>query len=78
MTWRPTHLTCMQCEERRLAAGRLLQAGQLSQAEIARQMGVSRMAVSKWAGQLAQHHGDLDSLKNRSIAGRPLRLTGDQ
>lgn len=78
MIWRPTHLTRMQCEERRLAAGRLLQAGQLSQAEIARQMGVSRMAVSKWAKQLDRHQGDLGSLTNRPIRGRPPRLTADQ
>ena len=43
----------MQCEERRLAAGRLLQAGQRSQADIARQMGVSRMA--EIAAQLIAH-----------------------
>lgn len=78
MTWQPTHLTRKQREERRLAAGQLLQAGVLSQADIARQMGVSRMAVSKWAKQLRQQQGDIDSLKNRSIPGRPSRLTADQ
>ena len=36
-------------EERRLAGGRLLKAGQLSHAEIARQLGVSRATVSEWA-----------------------------
>src|SRR5918999_1854305 len=35
MTWRPRHLTRRQREERRLEAGRLLQAGQLSQGDIA-------------------------------------------
>jgi transposase len=78
MIWHPTHLTRMQCEERRLTAGQLLQAGHLSQAEIARQLGVSRMAVSTWAKQLAQHQGNLDSVQNRSIPGRPSRLTMDQ
>jgi transposase-like protein len=59
MIWRPKHLTRPQREERRLEAGRLLQAGQLSYADIARRLGVSRMAVSKWARQLRQHQGDM-------------------
>jgi predicted transcriptional regulator len=59
MIWQPKHLTRSQCEERRLAAGQLLQASSLAQAESARCMGVSRMAVSKWAKQLRQHHGAL-------------------
>jgi transposase len=78
MRWRPSNLTRMQREERRLAAGRLLQAGVLSQVDIARQVGVSQAAVSTWAKQLVQHQGDLASLKNRSIPGRPPRLTPDQ
>jgi len=41
-----------------LTAGQLLQAGQLSQADLARQMGVSRMAVSKWAKQLEPYQGN--------------------
>ena len=36
-------------EERRQAGGRMLKAGKLSQAEIARQLGVSRATVSDWA-----------------------------
>lgn len=36
-------------EERRLAGGRLLKEGKLSQAEIARDLGVSRATVSDWA-----------------------------
>lgn len=39
-------------EERRLEGGRLLKAGKLSQAEIARQLGVSRATVSDWAKTL--------------------------
>lgn len=78
MIWRPRHLTRTQREERRLAAGQLLRAGQLSQAEIARRMGVSRMAVSKWARHLRQHEGDLASLKNRMMSGRPPRLGAAQ
>jgi len=36
-------------EERRLEGGRLLREGKLSQAEIARHLGVSRATVSDWA-----------------------------
>ncbi len=78
MIWRPRHLTRTQREERRLEAARLLQAGRLSQAEIARRMGVSRMAVSKWAKQLRQHPDDFASLKSRPRPGRPSRLTAGQ
>ena len=45
--WRPAHLTPEQLEERRLAAARLLRQGRLCQAEIARQLGVSRASVSR-------------------------------
>jgi transposase len=78
MMWRPRHLTRSQREERRLEAGRLLQAGQLSHAVIARRLGVSRMAVSKWAQQLRQHRGDMASLCARPIPGRPARLSTAQ
>jgi len=49
MTWKPFTLTREQMEERRLEGGRLLKAGKLSQAEIARQVGVSRATISEWA-----------------------------
>ena len=39
-------------EERRLEGGRLLEAGKLSQAEIARQLGISRAKVSDWAEEV--------------------------
>jgi transposase len=78
MIWRPTHLTRAQREERRLEAGRLLQAGQLSYADIARRLGVSRMAVSQWARQLRQHQGDMASLHTHAIPGRPARLRPEQ
>jgi transposase len=78
MIWRPRHFTRTQLEERRLEAGRLLQAGHLSHAAIARQMGVSRTAVSKWAMQLRRHQGELKSLRNRRVPGRPPRLTTEQ
>jgi transposase len=78
MIWRPKHFTLPQCEERRLEAGRLLQAGQLSYADIARRLGVGRMAVSKWARQLRQQRGDMASLHTHSIPGRPARLRPEQ
>jgi transposase len=70
--WRPAHLTSEQMEERRLAAAVLLRQGQLSQAEIARQLGVSRASISRWAATLAQEgrHG----LEARPIPGRSPRL----
>jgi transposase len=78
MIWRPRHLTRSQREERRLEAGRLLQARQLSHADIARRLGVSRMAVSQWARQLRQRQGDMTSLQARPIPGRPARLSAEQ
>lgn len=78
MIWRPRQFTRSQYEERRLEAGRLLQAGQLSYAGIARRLGVSRMAVSKWARQLHQRQGDMASLHARPIPGRPARLSAEQ
>ena len=54
MAWRPTRLTREQMEERRLAAGRLLRAGTVSQAEIAREVGVSRASVTRWQQRLAR------------------------
>jgi len=70
--WRPAHLTPEQMEERRLAAAVLLRRGQLSQAEIARQLGVSRASVCRWAAPLAGEgpHG----LEARPIPGQLPRL----
>jgi transposase len=67
MTWKPTHLTRQQKEERRLQAAQLLKAGKLSQAEIARQLDVSRTAVMRWAHQLEASQ----SLRRRIAPGRP-------
>jgi putative transposase len=78
MTWRPSHLTRAQQEERRLAAGRLLKAGHLSQAAIARQMGVSREAVRQWAQRLRSQRRGLHNLRNRPRPGRPPRLYPSQ
>jgi transposase len=76
--WRPRRLTPEQLEERRLEAGRLLRAGRLSQAEIARRLGVSRMAVSRWVEQLAESPRGLGALRRRPKTGRPPRLTAQQ
>ena len=75
MIWRPNTLTRAQRAERRLEARRRLLTDQLSQADMARQLGVSRMTVSRWARRLARHQGDIGSLKNRGIPGWPPRLT---
>src|SRR5215210_7208595 len=70
--WRPAHLTSEQMEERRLAAAALLRQGRLSQAQIARQLGVSRASVSRWATTLAQE--GRRGLEARPSSGRPPRL----
>jgi transposase len=71
--WKPIKLTRVQLEERRLEGGRLLKQGQLSQAQIARQLGVSRAAVSKWSRRMRT--GGLRRLRPRVSQGRPARLT---
>lgn len=78
MIWRPTKLTPAQREERRLEAGRLLREGQLSQAEIARRVGVSRMAVTQWAQQMKRQRRGLTGLQRRVPPGRPPYLTASQ
>jgi transposase len=72
IVWRPAHLTPEQMEERRLAAARLLRQGRFSQADIARQLGVSRASVSRWAATLAQQ--GRRGLATRIRTGREPRL----
>ena len=74
MDWKPTHLTRQQMEERRRAGGQLLKAGKLSQAEIARCLGVSRTTVSVWAKQM-RAGGGLRALRRRKAPGRQAALT---
>jgi transposase len=74
MTWKPAHLTRQQMEERRLQGAQLLKAGKLAQAEIARQLGVSRTAVTRWAQQLEAGQ----SLRRRVAPGRPPKLARAQ
>jgi transposase len=58
-------------EERRLLAAGLLRQG-VPQAEVARQVGVHRQSVSRWAQQLAE--GGRQALKKAGRAGRKPRL----
>lgn len=78
MVWRPTVLTRRQREERRLEAARVLASGELSQAELARQLGVSRAAVTQWKQRFLQAGSDEEALKNRIGAGRPAYLSLEQ
>jgi transposase len=58
-------------EERRLWGARLLRQG-VHPAEVARQVGVHRQSVSRWAEQLKQ--GGVRALKKAGRAGRRARL----
>jgi putative transposase len=71
--WRPRHLTTAQREERRMAAVRLFRKGGLSDAEIARQLGVTRAAVSRW--HAAWRQGGAAGLAARPRPGRPALLS---
>ena len=63
-------------EERRLEGGRLLKAGKLSQAEIARQLGVSRATVSDWAKKVEA--AGIRGLRKRTAKGGTSKLTKEQ
>jgi len=63
-------------EERRQAGGRLLKVGKLSQAEIARQMGVSRATVSDWA-KVVESQG-IKGLKSKKARGVEAKLSRKQ
>lgn len=78
MPWKPSTLSRQQREERRLYAGQLLKAGKLSQAQIAREVGVSRAAVCHWAKHLKLNRNRLPSLKAKVVSGRPPRLQAKQ
>ena len=56
--------------------GRLLRAGKLKKAEIARQLGVSRATVGTWAKALEA--GGLRHLRRRISSGRKSKLTAEQ
>jgi len=76
MTWKPSSLTREQMEERRLAGGRLLKAGKLSQAEIARQVGVSRATVSDWMKKVTEE--GIGGLRRQKAKGGISKLTQEQ
>lgn len=59
-------------EERRLRAYALLKRG-LSEAAVARQVGVHRQSVNRWAAQVAEH--GRGGLKKAGRAGRKSRLS---
>ena len=76
MIWKPSYLTRDQMEERRLKGGRLLRAGKLSQAEISRQLGVSRATVSDWAKTIEAQ--GVRGLRKRKAAGSRSKLSTPQ
>src|SRR5437773_1402905 len=76
MGWRPSRLTREQMEERRLVAGALLRAKRLSLASIARDLGVSRSAVTHWKQALAR--AGIRGLRRRRASGRPSHLSASQ
>jgi len=76
MTWKPSYLTREQMEERRLEGGRLLKTGKVSQAEIARQLGVSRTTVSDWAKTIEAK--GIRGLRKRKAAGSQSKLNPSQ
>lgn len=74
--WQPSNLTPEQKEERRLVAVALLQSGRMSQAQIARHLGVSRRTISIWARHITE--GGKDALRRRVHPGRKPRLDAKQ
>ena len=58
--------------ERRAEGVQLLEVGEMSQAEIARHLGVTTAAVSKWKKQLIE--SGAESLRARKATGRPPKL----
>jgi transposase len=58
-------------EERRMEAARLLRHG-LSQSEVARELGVHRQSVSRWARELGE--SGVRGLRKAGRSGRPAKL----
>lgn len=58
-----------------MLGGRLLRKGQLTQAEIARRLGVSSSAVNQWS-QILRQQG-LAGLRRKPLPGRKPRLTAE-
>jgi len=72
MTWQPKKLTREQQAERRAEGVRLLATGEMKQVEIARHLGITEAAVSKWKKQLANEGPQ--ALQMRTATGRPPKL----
>jgi transposase len=72
MIWQPKKLTREQLAERRAEGVRLLEAGEMKQVEIARYLGVTEAAVSKWKRQLSEEGPQ--ALQLRKATGRPPKL----
>ena len=72
MTWQPKKLTREQMAERRAEGVRLLEAGEMAQVEIARHLGVTEAAVSKWKKQLDEKGPQ--ALQAQKASGRPPKL----
>ena len=72
MTWQPKKLTREQLAERRAEGVRLLEAGEMKQVEIARYLGVTEAAVSKWKRQLSEEGPQ--ALQLRKATGKPPKL----
>ena len=72
----PAGVTCdrVKLERRRLQAARLLQKG-VSEADVARRVGVHRQSVNRWVQQLAT--GGREALKRAPRTGRPPQLASD-
>jgi transposase len=62
--------------ERRAEGVRLLQAGEMRQAQIARYLGVSEATVSKWKKKLKVE--GVEALKPRKATGRPPKLNAEE
>lgn len=76
MSWRPEKLTRTQMGERRQAGAQMLQSGDWTQAAIAKELGVSEAAVSKWKAKFKTH--GRHALDAQPGSGRPAKLTRAQ
>jgi transposase len=65
----------IELERRRRRGARLLQCG-IAQAEVARQVGVTRTSVSRW--EKLRQDGGIEALRRPKRFGRPRRLTDAQ
>jgi transposase len=73
MTWQPKKLTREQMAERRMEGVRLLQSGEMSQAQIAKHLSVSEATICRWKKALEE--GGPKALQTRKASGRPPKLS---